>query len=88
VLSTYSKILQKLRPKPGFPLNDKQQHEKALVLDDESGAMIPAAINTYLRDYQRDGVRFLWRQYKEGRGGLLGDDMGLVSAIACSMLPF
>lgn len=40
--------------------------------------MVPAAINTYLREYQRDGVRFFWRQYKEGRGGLLGDDMGLV----------
>lgn len=40
--------------------------------------MVPAAINTYLRDYQRDGVRFFWRQYVEGRGGLLGDDMGLV----------
>jgi SNF2 family DNA or RNA helicase len=84
----YSKILQNLRPKPGFPLNDKQQHEKALVLDEESGAKIPAAINTYLRDYQRDGVRFLWRQYKEGRGGLLGDDMGLVSVIESSALRF
>jgi hypothetical protein len=41
--------------------------------------MVPAAINTYLRDYQRDGVRFFWHQYQEGRGGLLGDDMGLVS---------
>lgn len=42
---------------------------------------MPAAINTYLRDYQRDGVKFMYRQYKEGRGGLLGDDMGLVSAL-------
>jgi SNF2 family DNA or RNA helicase len=88
VLLIYSKILQKLRPKPGFPLNDKQQHEKALVLDEESGAKIPAAINTYLRNYQRDGARFLWRQYKEGRGGLLGDDMGLVRAMECSVLLF
>jgi len=43
--------------------------------------MVPAAINTYLRDYQRDGVSFLWRQYTEGRGGLLGDDMGLGKTI-------
>jgi len=43
--------------------------------------MVPAAINTYIRDYQRDGVRFLWRQYMEGRGGLLGDDMGLVRCL-------
>lgn len=40
--------------------------------------MVPAAINTYLREYQREGVRFFWDLYNEGRGGLLGDDMGLV----------
>jgi len=84
----YSKVLQKLRPKPGFPLNAKQQHERALVLDEESGVKIPAAINTYLRSYQRDGARFLWKQYKEGRGGLLGDDMGLVSVIKSFALCF
>jgi SNF2 family DNA or RNA helicase len=43
--------------------------------------MVPGAINTYLRDYQRDGVKFFWRQYTEGRGGLLGDDMGLVRCL-------
>jgi hypothetical protein len=43
--------------------------------------MVPAAINTYLRDYQREGVLFFWDKYRQGRGGLLGDDMGLVSAI-------
>jgi len=48
--------------------------------------MVPAAINTYLREYQRDGVRFFWNQYQQGRGGLLGDDMGLVSAIPCHFL--
>lgn len=45
--------------------------------------MVPAALNTYLRDYQRDGVKFFWEQYQEGRGGLLGDDMGLVRDFAC-----
>lgn len=39
---------------------------------------VPASINTHLRDYQRDGVRFFWERYQENRGGLLGDDMGLV----------
>ena len=38
---------------------------------------IPATINRYLREYQRDGVRFLYRQYSAGIGGILGDDMGL-----------
>lgn len=44
--------------------------------------MVPAAINTYLREYQREGVRFFWDLYNEGRGGVLGDDMGLVCQIS------
>lgn len=36
---------------------------------------VPATINMYLRDYQRDGVRFLFRQYAQKQGGILGDDM-------------
>ena len=74
-------LVQKLRPKPGFPLNETQKHEKALVLDEELDIKVPGAINTYLREYQREGVKFMYRQYKEGRGGLLGDDMGLVSRL-------
>jgi SNF2 family DNA or RNA helicase len=62
-------------------LRPDQKPEPALVLDEETGIKIPATINTYLRDYQRDGVKFLWRQYKQGHGGLLGDDMGLVSDV-------
>ncbi|KAF9054254.1 P-loop containing nucleoside triphosphate hydrolase protein [Panaeolus papilionaceus] len=69
--------LQYAKARPGFPLGKDQQLQKALVLDKEQGIMIPAAINTYLREYQRDGVRFLWRQYNSCHGGLLGDDMGL-----------
>ena len=82
---------KRLRPRPGFPLAPGQRHLGPLVLDREKKILVPAAINTYLRDYQRDGVRFLWRQYEEGRGGLLGDDMGLVcglnfsgSLVSCS----
>lgn len=29
----------------------------------------------YLREYQREGVRFLFRQYAQHQGGILGDDM-------------
>ena len=36
---------------------------------------MPASINRHLRDYQREGVQFLFRQYSRGKGGLLGDDM-------------
>ena len=72
--------IKRLKPKPGFPLAPGQRHLGPLIIDSEQNYMVPAAINTYLREYQRDGVRFFWRQYKEGRGGLLGDDMGLVSS--------
>lgn len=76
---------QLLRPRPGFPLAPGQTHLGPLVLDKDKKIMVPAALNTYLRDYQRDGVRFFWQQYQEGRGGLLGDDMGLVRDFACFM---
>lgn len=73
---------QDLKPRPGFPLGFEQQHHKPFILDEGAKIQVPASINTYLRDYQREGVKFLWRQYQEGRGGLLGDDMGLVSETA------
>ena len=38
---------------------------------------VPATINVYLRDYQREGIRFLFRQYARKQGGILADDMGL-----------
>ncbi|KAL4459161.1 hypothetical protein ABPG75_014026, partial [Micractinium tetrahymenae] len=38
---------------------------------------VPGNINKFLRDYQRDGIRFLIRQYARGTGGILADDMGL-----------
>jgi SNF2 family DNA or RNA helicase len=43
------------------------------------GVQIPASINMFLRDYQRAGVEFLFRQYNNGIGGILGDDMGKFS---------
>ncbi|RDB19634.1 DNA excision repair protein ERCC-6-like 2 [Hypsizygus marmoreus] len=67
----------RLKPRPGFPLAPEQQERGPLVLDKDERLAVPAAINTYLRDYQRDGVQFFYKRYKEGRGGLLGDDMGL-----------
>ncbi|KAM6169957.1 DNA excision repair protein ERCC-6-like 2 [Rhynchocyon petersi] len=43
----------------------------------EDGDCIPYTINRYLRDYQREGVQFLYGHYNQGRGCILGDDMGL-----------
>lgn len=42
---------------------------------------VPASITQYLRDYQLDGVRFLYKRFKAGEGGILGDDMGLGKTI-------
>ena len=36
---------------------------------------VPASINCQMHEYQRDGVRFLFRQYARGVGGILADDM-------------
>ena len=45
---------------------------------------VPATINRYLRDYQRDGVRFLYRHYVNNTGAILGDDMGLGKTVQVS----
>ncbi|XP_062854395.1 DNA excision repair protein ERCC-6-like 2 [Trichomycterus rosablanca] len=38
---------------------------------------VPYTINRYLRDYQREGVKFIYDNYVKSRGCILGDDMGL-----------
>ncbi|KAK4053639.1 hypothetical protein OIO90_003878 [Microbotryomycetes sp. JL221] len=42
---------------------------------------IPTPVNRFLREYQREGVDFLYSQYSKGMGGILGDDMGLGKTI-------
>lgn len=37
---------------------------------------MPATINRYLREYQREGIRFFYKHYALNEGGILGDDMG------------
>lgn len=48
-----------------------------LVLSDVDGDTVPYTINRYLRDYQREGIRFIHNTYICSRGCILGDDMGL-----------
>ncbi|XP_029295210.1 DNA excision repair protein ERCC-6-like 2 isoform X2 [Cottoperca gobio] len=48
-----------------------------LELSDVNGDIVPYTINRYLRDYQRDGIRFIYNNYICSRGCILGDDMGL-----------
>ena len=55
-------------PKEPFLLSDK---------DERPIIQVPATINQYLRDYQREGIQFLHKHYHEGSGSILGDDMGL-----------
>ncbi|KAI1303336.1 P-loop containing nucleoside triphosphate hydrolase protein [Xylaria venustula] len=42
-----------------------------------AGGLIPASLAQYLRDYQIQGVQFLYDLFVHQRGGILGDDMGL-----------
>lgn len=71
----------KFQPRPGFPLAPGQGYLPPLVLDKDKEVKVPPSLNTYLREYQRDGIRFLWSKYIKGQGGLLGDDMGLGKTI-------
>lgn len=48
-----------------------------LELGDSGGDKVPYTINRYLRDYQREGIRFIYNNYIHSRGCILGDDMGL-----------
>ncbi|XP_074643856.1 uncharacterized protein LOC141900733 [Tubulanus polymorphus] len=65
--------------KPNF--SHEPSHRKVpFVLTDDGETQkfqVPSTINQYLRDYQRDGIQFLFDRYKQNAGGILGDDMGL-----------
>lgn len=63
--------------KPNFPMDDQQFLVKPFVLDQETKDIkIPPSINRFLKEYQRAGAKFLYDAYKQGRGAVLGDDMG------------
>ncbi|XP_077378318.1 DNA excision repair protein ERCC-6-like 2 isoform X2 [Festucalex cinctus] len=66
------------REKPLF--SSGVEHSRAFVplkLCDGSDDSVPYTINRYLRDYQREGIRFIYSNYSHSRGCILGDDMGL-----------
>ncbi|NWR71772.1 ER6L2 protein, partial [Centropus unirufus] len=66
--------------KPYFPDKNLPSPAVAFKLSD-NGDFIPYTINRYLRDYQREGVQFLYGHYTNKRGCILGDDMGLGKTI-------
>jgi SNF2 family DNA or RNA helicase len=57
-----------------------------LVLDQSNGIQVNSSTNRWLRDYQREGVKFFYDRYKDGRGGILGDDMGLGRILYTALL--
>lgn len=68
------------RPKFAHSYQDFSSSKIPLILSlegDYPTVQVPAVLNHHLRDYQRDGVSFLYHHYREGIGALLCDDMGL-----------
>lgn len=64
--------------KPVFPSSVTNPRScVALELNNVDGDRVPYTINRYLRDYQREGVRFIYNNYIRSSGCILGDDMGL-----------
>ncbi|KAK5909780.1 hypothetical protein CesoFtcFv8_003678 [Champsocephalus esox] len=67
-----------LQEKPMFPcIAADTRLCVPLELSDVNGDSVPYTINRYLRDYQREGIRFIYKNYIGSRGCILGDDMGL-----------
>lgn len=66
---------QKLKPDIENPKLGPPSALEPLVLSDVYS--VPASINRYLQDYQREGVSFLFSHINQKRGAILGDHMGL-----------
>ncbi|KAM3938757.1 DNA excision repair protein ERCC-6-like 2 [Leptodactylus fuscus] len=65
--------------KPNFP--GKKSTAPAEVFQLSNTVCVPDTINRYLRDYQREGIQFLYEHYAQSKGCILGDDMGLGKTI-------
>lgn len=58
----------------------KLTHEEEIEptdLEIEGGGFVPYCLAKCLRDYQVQGITFLYKLYKDKKGGILADDMGL-----------
>ncbi|KAM9391874.1 DNA excision repair protein ERCC-6-like 2 [Pholidichthys leucotaenia] len=67
-----------LQEKPFFPSSvTHPDFCVPLELSDVDEDRVPYTINRYLRDYQREGIRFIYNNFIRSRGCILGDDMGL-----------
>ncbi|XP_028390617.1 DNA excision repair protein ERCC-6-like 2 isoform X2 [Dendronephthya gigantea] len=65
--------------KPNFPLKSSSEKIPFYLSDVDKPPIVqvPSTINQYLREYQKEGIAFLYRQYSRGEGAILADDMGL-----------
>jgi len=52
------------------------------------GGAVPGRINHFLREYQREGVRFLWHRFTNKQGAVLADDMGRLFAMLLAPCEF
>eukprot|EP00918_Siedleckia_nematoides_P010312 GHVU01022525.1.p1 GENE.GHVU01022525.1~~GHVU01022525.1.p1 ORF type:complete len:359 (+),score=37.57 GHVU01022525.1:30-1106(+) len=64
--------------KPTLTPRDDQIPAGPLVLDAKKAIRVPASVNRFLRTYQRDGVKFFYDRWKEGRGGILGRSISTI----------
>lgn len=64
-----------------LPHTDEIVGEPLVLSEKEPKMEVSGNINARLKDYQRDGVRFLYSLYEKNIGGILADDMGLGKTI-------
>ena len=69
------------QPKDGFRFNPSSSE---FYLKDFFA--VPADIYDRLFEHQKDGVRWLYDQYKQKKGCVLGDDMGLGKTVQVAVL--
>lgn len=69
------------RPAPVQPTAESNSGPAAESIYGQT-AEVPASVNRHLRPYQRDGVRFLWRQYEAGKVQENGKENGCLPAHA------
>eukprot|EP00041_Stephanoeca_diplocostata_P031168 m.964625 g.964625 ORF g.964625 m.964625 type:complete len:1511 (-) comp23903_c0_seq9:260-4792(-) len=70
--------------RPNLPADTPRGNFVELVLSepgDDQHVAVPPRINQFLRPYQRDGVKFMYKRYVQGQGAVLADDMGLGKTI-------
>uniref|UniRef100_A0A3B4DRQ8 Excision repair cross-complementation group 6-like 2 n=1 Tax=Pygocentrus nattereri TaxID=42514 RepID=A0A3B4DRQ8_PYGNA len=67
--------------KPLFHANQRSSGPSKPFVLSEHGHQVPYTINRYLRNYQREGIKFIYDRYMKSRGCILGDDMGLGKTI-------